>query len=63
MRQNERMKDNLRLFFSLMWFVAVGCTAASLFAVVISWGGYLEYFVAALIALAVTTAGSIITSL
>ena len=57
------MYENFRVFFSILWFVSFGCSVASLLAVVVSWGGYLEYLYASLILLGVATAGAIVTSL
>ena len=63
MRQNTRMKENLRVVFIVLWYIAVGVAFASGVAVLISWGDYTEYFFAALGMLAVSTAGILVTSL
>jgi hypothetical protein len=63
MRQNTGMYENVRVFFSILWLIAFGAAFATGFAVIISWGGFLEYFIASLIVLGVATAGVIITSL
>ena len=57
------MYENTRLFFSIVWLIALGCSLALGLAVVISWGGFLEYFYAALVVLGVATAGVLVTSL
>lgn len=57
------MYENVRLFFSVLWLFAVGFALATGMAVVISWGGYVDYFFASLGVLAVSTAGVLVTSL
>ncbi|HWO07342.1 MAG TPA: hypothetical protein VNM40_02045 [Candidatus Paceibacterota bacterium] len=57
------MIENLRLLFSFLWIASVGGTLASALAVLVSWGDHLEYFIAAIIALAVSTVGAIVTSI
>ena len=41
------MYENFRLVFSILWLVATGALLATLFVVVITWGGHLDYFYAA----------------
>jgi len=57
------MYENARFFFSVLWLVAVGASFAFALAILISWGGYWEYFFASLGLLAVATAGVVVTSL
>jgi hypothetical protein len=57
------MNENLRLFFSILWLGSVGFSVAFGLAVIVSWGGYLEYFLAAVILAAIATAGAFVTSL
>ncbi len=63
MRQNGRMYENARFFFSVLWLVALGASFAFGLALLISWGGYWEYFFASLGLLAVATGGVVATSL
>ncbi len=63
MRQNMRMYENARFFFSVLWLIAFGASFAFGLALLISWGGYWEYFFASLAVLAVATGGVVSTSL
>ena len=44
MRHNSPMRENFRLFFSVLWFVSTGCAFAGLLAFVLTWGGYATFF-------------------
>ena len=57
------MYENVRVFFSILWLVALGAAFATGLAVLVSWGSYTEYFYAALVLLGVATAGTLVTSL
>jgi hypothetical protein len=57
------MKENIRLVAGIIWLISAGMTFASFAAVVISWGDYVEYFIAALIAFTIASIASVITSL
>ena len=57
------MKENIRLFFSILWLVATGCVLASVFLIIFTWGGHLNYLYISLAVWAVATAGAIITAL
>ncbi len=57
------MYENARLFFSILWLISVGAAFASGLAVLASWGGFTEYFYAALALVAISSAGAVITSL
>ena len=57
------MKENFRLFFSILWLIATGCVLASIFLIVFTWGDHLNYLYASLAVWAVATAGAIITAL
>jgi len=57
------MNENIRLLFSAAWLVATGCLVATGLAVLVTWGDYLTYFYASLIAWSVATVGAIATSL
>ncbi|MFZ2887150.1 MAG: hypothetical protein WA021_05015 [Minisyncoccia bacterium] len=57
------MNENLRLFFSVLWFISFGCAIAALCAVVVSWGDHTEFLYASLALVAISSVGAIITSL
>lgn len=57
------MYENVRFFFSVLWLIALGTTFAFGLAFIISWGGYLDYLLASIAALVVSTAGVVVTSL
>ncbi len=57
------MYENFRLFFSILWLVATGCLVATIFIVIISWGGHLNYLYTALGVWVVASIGAIVTSL
>ena len=63
MAHNMHMRENLRLFFSILWLGSMGFSFAFGVAVIISLGGFLEFFLASLILFAISTAGTVITSL
>ncbi len=57
------MKENLRLFFSILWLLSLGFSFAFGLAVLVTWGSNAEYFMAALMLLVVATTGMFFTSL
>lgn len=57
------MKENFRLFFSIIVVCTVGTTFALGLATIVTWGGYAEYFLAALILLVIGVFGTLVTSL
>ena len=57
------MYENFRLFFSILWLVASGCLLAAGFAVLISWGSYLDYFYSVLGIWCIASVGAVVTSL
>jgi len=57
------MYQNLRLFFSLLWFVSIGALFASGLTLLVTWGGYAEYFFWSLGVWTIATLGTIATSL
>ncbi len=57
------MKENLRVLFSIVWLFGVGASLATGLAVVATWGGYVDYFLASLGILAIASAGTVATSL
>jgi hypothetical protein len=63
MRQNTRMRENARLFFSLLWVVST-CTSFALgLLLLFTWNeNYLQYFYAALIIWGAATIGTVVTS-
>ena len=63
MRQNNGMYENFRLFFSILWLAATGCLLAAGFVVLVTWGGYLDYFYSVLGIWCIATVGTIATSL
>ena len=63
LRDNDGMKEDLRLVFSLLWFPAVGCTFAGGMLFVLTFGEYGMFFLWSAIACALATAGVLVTSL
>lgn len=63
MRENGGMKENFRFIFSLIWFPAVGCAFSSTLLFLVTLGDFANFFFASIAALAVATAGVILTSL
>ena len=57
------MYENFRLFFSILWLVASGCLLASIFIVIITWGGHLDYLYTAIAVWVIASVGAIVTSL
>lgn len=57
------MKENLRVLFSIVWLFGVGASLATGLAVIATWGGYVDYFLASLGILAIASAGTVATSL
>ena len=57
------MYENFRLFFSILWLVASGCLLASIFIVIVTWGGHVDFLYTSAIAWVVATIGAIVTSL
>jgi hypothetical protein len=56
------MKENLRVFFSILWLIGVGASLATGLAVLATWGSYVDYFLGSLVLLAGATAATIATS-
>ena len=63
MRENEGMKENFRLIFSIVWFPALGCAFSGALLFLVTFGDFAGFFFASVAALVVATAGVIITSL
>jgi len=65
MKKSDRiivMYENFRLFFSILWLAACGCVFASALAVLVSWGGYLDYLYASIAMWCIATIGTVVTS-
>ena len=62
MRHNTGMFENVRLFFSIVWVIAVGAAVAFGLAAIISWGGFLDYLAASIGVIIVSTIGVVVTS-
>ena len=57
------MYENIRLFFSILWLVASGCLLASIFIVIVTWGGHFDYLYTAAAVWVIASIGAIVTSL
>ena len=57
------MDENIRLVFSLVWFVALGCTFAGIFLVLFTWGAHWDFLLGSALALAASTGIIVATSL
>lgn len=62
MRQNVRMKDNFRVFFSIIWLIATTLMVATGFIVLLTWGEYLPYFYTTIVVWCIATIGAIVTA-
>lgn len=56
------MYENARFLFVALLYISFGCLFALAFLNLFTWGGYLEYLLAAAIAVGVALIGTIITS-
>lgn len=63
MRQNTDMYENARVFFVVLWYLASGCLFAMAVLNLVTWGGYLEYLLAAGIVWGAAMLGTIVTSI
>lgn len=62
-RDNGRMKENLRLLFSALWFPATGAALAGIMLFVLTFGDYWEFLLWAVGAWIICTVTVIVVSL